>query len=1107
GAEDLVPHLVQENGKHQIRRKSFDLQFVEGTKSYDVYYFRPRVEGLFARIEWWVEKEGGVQAKSFWKITTKENISSYYGFRDSTKLTHSDAQHKVFEWCLDMTCDAKGNYIIYDYKADSAEDVLADAKIYEAHRKRRGEDYVYQRYLKRIYYGSNGNFSTVKADGDVLNILKAHSESSEARYFFKAVFDYGEHRSVDWREKNQYQKIDDKIYDELYNWHIRPDAFSHYRAGFEIRTYRRCERVLMFHHIGGENVLVRSTDFGYEQNEYNNTSTLQKVTQRGYRKPKTNDVTCHSEEYYLGQEEYVKSNLYAIKSFPPITFKYSAFQPLSQTFKQVEAEGGDMPPQALSNPNYALVDLFGTGLPDVLETSPYGYYYWKNKGNGQLSRRRQLAEMPSNVRLEMPGVGFGDMAGDGQADLLVHQGNTWGFYETDGTGGWKNFRPYRQYPSFALNDPNVRLTDLTGDGKSDVLRTDERSFVWFPCEGEEGFGKPKYVSRQYDLETFPNVDFADPRVRLADMTGDNLNDIVLVHSGRIDYWANMGNGKFSERITLSNAPRFGANFNPNRLYFADIDGTGTADMIYVDSGKVTIWFNQAGNVWSEGYEINGVVVTDLDGIAITDFYGNGTNGVLITRNYGLGGRNQYSFLDFSGGVKPNLLVEMNNNMGSTTKAQYQPSTYFYRKDYERNYQRAWVSPLPFPVQVLERVEKIDHISRTRLVTEYCYHHGFYDGKEREFRGFAFVEQKDTEFFDQLQEGEVRNFKKEYGVPTVLTKTWFHTGMYESTDLRDMLESLGVSSSDTFDSLDIHALFRAEYWQGDQAAFDLENSVLDASAGNVDSKSISEAFRALRGQVLRQEVYALDDSDKSDKPYTVTESNAKIRLIQPKNDNMHAVYFVYPNESLSYHYERNADDPRMVQELTLKVDATGNVEQSMSIAYPRRNPEHEEQGKLYATLTENKYVQNGKYDTTYTYYAGVGCEIKAYELINLEKVASWESGKKLERSKVIELLERAKESLFHQEADNETELFKRLLSWQQTYFRKIWMEAEIDFGERPSDQSIPAEDLVVRLPLERINPHGLVFESYQAAFPNEQIKLLFPELSNEDLKAAGYHFYS
>ena len=54
--------------------------------------------------------------------------------------------------------------------------------------------------------------------------------------------------------------------------------------------------------------------------------------------------------------------------------------------------------------------------------------------------------------------------------------------------------------------------------------------------------------------------FNDPagRVRLADMTGDGLTDIVLLHDGRIDYWPNLGYGRFGRRITMAGTPRIHA---------------------------------------------------------------------------------------------------------------------------------------------------------------------------------------------------------------------------------------------------------------------------------------------------------------------------------------------------------------------------------------------------------------------------------------------------------------------------------------------------------------------------------------------------------------------
>ena len=70
---------------------------------------------------------------------------------------------------------------------------------------------------------------------------------------------------------------------------------------------------------------------------------------------------------------------------------------------------------------------------------------------------------------------------------------------------------------------------------------------------------------------------------------------TLLHNGRVDYWPNLGYGEFGERITMTNAPHLEYNFDPKRLFMVDLDGTGCADMVYVDFDKVHFWFNQSGN--------------------------------------------------------------------------------------------------------------------------------------------------------------------------------------------------------------------------------------------------------------------------------------------------------------------------------------------------------------------------------------------------------------------------------------------------------------------------------------------------------------------------------
>ena len=100
------------------------------------------------------------------------------------------------------------------------------------------------------------------------------------------------------------------------------------------------------------------------------------------------------------------------------------------------------------------------------------------------------------------------------------------------------------------------------------------------------------------------------------------------------------------------------------------------------------------------------------------------------------------YIDLTGGVKPYLLTGPTTTSARRRRSRYAPSTKFYLQDMRSG--TPWVTRLPFPVHVVERVEVDEGVSRASAVCTYSYHHGYYDGVEREFRGFARVDQLDTD---------------------------------------------------------------------------------------------------------------------------------------------------------------------------------------------------------------------------------------------------------------------------------------------------------------------------------------------------------------------------
>ncbi len=240
-----------------------------------------------------------------------------------------------------------------------------------------------------------------------------------------------------------------------------------------------------------------------------------------------------------------------------------------------------------------------------------------------------------------------------------------------------------------------------------------------------------------------------------------------------------------------------------------------------------------------------------------DLLGNGTACLVWSSPLSGDALHPMRYIDLMGGQKPHLLIKTINNLGAETMVTYAPSTKFYLQDKLAG--KPWVTKLPFPVHVIERVETIDRISRNRFVTRHAYHHGYFDGPEREFRGFGMVEQFDTEEYATLSASDAfpdaTNIDEASHVPPIHTKTWFHTGAY-------------------LDGERITKQFEHEYYrEGDPSlgesgltdtqleAMLLPDTLLPEGLTAVEER---EACRALKGSILRVEIYA-DDGQRRERP--------------------------------------------------------------------------------------------------------------------------------------------------------------------------------------------------------------------------------------------------
>ncbi len=1019
GAEDLVPKLERNNAGEWVIEEA--TRTVDGT-TYVVRDHRPRVEGLFARIERWTSRSD--PADVFWRSISPGNITTWYGKTSNSRIADPDRPARIFSWLICESHDDKGNAIEYEYKEENSGGIDLSA-VHE--RNRTAASRGTNRYLKRLRYGNRTPYFTATADA----LFTALPDD----WLFEAVFDYGEHDPAIPLPRA-----------EPGTWTRRDDPFSTYRAGFEVRTYRLCQRVLMFHHfpeqLGTQDCLVRSTDFSYSSgNEPDGLPTptfafVRSVTQSGYAR--------------LGDGSYLK------KSLPPLEFEYSK-PTIGTDVKDVNDASLENLPVGLDGATYQWVDLHGEGLPGILSEHGGALYYKRNLSPASVSidaepdtatvalgSVERVADRPSILALSGGRPQWLDLAGDGQLELVDFAGPVPGFYERTSDEGWEPFKAFASLPRIDWANPNLRFLDLTGDGHADILITENEAFCWHPSLGEAGFAQAENVWHALDEERGPRVLLADGTQSLsaADMNGDGLNDLVRVRNGEICYWPSLGYGRFGAKVTMDNAPWFDHpdHFDQRRVRAADIDGSGTTDIIYLARDGVDVYFNESGNRWSDRVRLTGFpAVDDVSAVQVADLLGNGTACLVWSSPLAGHARRPIRYVDLMGGQKPHLLVTCVNNLGADTRIEYAPSTRFYLADKLAG--QPWITRLPFPVHVVERTETYDHISGNRFVTRYAYHHGYFDGVEREFRGFAMVEQTDTEELATLTEsGELpvgTNIDRSSHVPPVLTRTWFHTGAHLAHE----------HVSNLFDGL-------------------LDDTILPAGL-TVDEQR--EAWRALKGAMLRQEVYALDGTDNEAHPYIVTEQTLTIRVLQPRADNLHSVFFTHPREALSTHYERDLSDPRVSHTLTLEVDEFGNVLKSAAIGYGRGQPDtvlsaedQLRQSKILASCTEHSFTN--PIDLDEAYRTPATSESRTYELTNLVL----ESGaSRFTFDEVVSAVGSA--AVISYEATPDPVLSqKRLIEHVRTLYR-------------PNDLGTTEGDPLALLPMGQLQSLALPGESYKLAF--------------------------
>ncbi len=551
-----------------------------------------------------------------------------------------------------------------------------------------------------------------------------------------------------------------------FEYEDRPDWFEDCRSGFLVRTGKRLKQIVIgtqgpalaghltgdFNADGIPDALVRRYDLAYLDYAGTNThwSLLASVTPVGAD---------------------------GLSRLPPSTFGYSLCNPPDQvSAANAIVLSVNEPTTVMDNPLADLIDLNGDGLPDLLRTFQGGAVpprAYLNRGmivtNGssaiQWSAGLDLGgdARASGYPLSSNVVHLADMDGDGLADLVANVFNNTVYYFPNRAdlqwGSRQTMSTQNTVPPSPFGNFDVRTADLDFDKRIDIIQSvssgggvDYR--VWFNL-GQNHYSQRRTVSNETGFL------FSQSGVHIADFNGDRVPDIVRIGLDSVSVTPGLGYGRFASNITVS-IPEGLDTSQRGSARLQDITGDGLADLVIERAvpGALYYWINLGNYQFSarklitglpSGIGPNAVVRwADLDGNGSTDLVYADSAASSRLRMVNLGAL-------LNCGTAPNILTAISNGIGRVTLIGYAPSTKFALEDAAAGH--AWTNVMPFPVQVVTSVTNLDSLGHS-YVTQFRYHNGYYDSVEKQFRGFARVEQIDV--------GDTT-------APTLVTRSEFDTG--------------------------------------------------------------------------------------------------------------------------------------------------------------------------------------------------------------------------------------------------------------------------------------------------------------------------------------------
>jgi RHS repeat-associated protein len=754
GGEELVPICVVGAGLacaralSQVSTPAGPVDEAMPAWSQGWQYFRPRVEGSFQRFFWSPDH-------LTWRVQDKSGNSMELGLPRDGGNPNAPERYNALERNPDRPRE------------------------------------IYRWHLTR-QYDSQGAVNCGPGEPQPVNVVVYRYFQDGGAAYLSDIFDTTPADDATTTEVSSYAHHTRLVYE------ARTDPTHSYRSGWRIDQRQRLKQIDItsktFNDALAERRLVRRYHLEYAADQH--ASLLAGLQVEGRCSDEENGAPVEETDGTVPPTSCAR--------LPPMKFGYSHVTPFKtngavgsvtlagyEGFDERVRSIAGSPPHSLDEQLTELMDIDSDALPDVLVTAGgvygpgHGVFFGSRAsadaflGAESMCIEGVLGATTSTLSLSNLNLATLDLDGDATVDLLhMPKTRTYAVYTPRRTQqGWcwqgrTIDTASSQSPKIDLGKDaaETRVIDVNEDGLLDVVvATGTELQTFFALgrlpggDGQFGYGKPvgefgAELSNDPVTSCVPwsgsPVHFSDKDVKLGDMNGDGLTDIIRLRRGDIRYWPGRKNGYWgtghrddcaagtfgeSRDVAMSSSPQY-SDIEGDSMRLDDVNGDGLTDLVQVRFDEIDIWLNVDGEGWTDRHIIRGTPNSPgyADRVRLVDVNGSGTSDILW------GNAGSYRYIDLQGGVQPWLLTSIENGFGKSTTLEYSTSVaemLAAESEAPTDDDRGpWSKRMPISVQVVKRVVDRDNLASIGraggvYVTEYSYRDPVYEGRQREFRGF------------------------------------------------------------------------------------------------------------------------------------------------------------------------------------------------------------------------------------------------------------------------------------------------------------------------------------------------------------------------------------